>query len=68
MADAETRWLDLYRWTETEVLLLDRIASAPGTASGDALAIDAQAEELRHVRDHMRQADPALPVTEVDGP
>jgi hypothetical protein len=56
--DPEARWRDLYDWLGTEADQMARLAAADGPA---ALALTWQAEELRHVRDHMRKADPTLP-------
>lgn len=58
-------WRDLYGWLGTEAAHLagldDLLAGNP-----DRAAISAQAHELRFVREHMRQMDPALTPDESD--
>ena len=62
----DRRWDDLYGWLGTEALQLARIARAEGPDPAGRASIAAQAGELRFVREHMRQVDPALPVDESD--
>jgi hypothetical protein len=55
---------DLYAWLEGEIRRMDRLADAlryqPGGPGAHYLSLVSQSDELRHVREHMREANSGL--------